>query len=109
MLNKLVSLIQLKDENMLLRYDTTFCLGEFYVTPLLFKHVIFDKLPVMQVLFLISERKLQEVHETLFKIFTSHVKRTIDIPIVVDMVIGIVNALQEQTKLTVMGCWRHMK
>ena len=79
------SLIQLKDENMLLSYDTAFCLGEFYFSPLLFKRVIFDKLPVMPVLFLISERKLKEVHETLFKIFTSYVKRTTDIPIVVDM------------------------
>lgn len=102
-LNELDSLIQFKDENMLLSYDTTFCLGDFYVSPLLFKHIIFENFPVMPALFLISERKLQEVHGTLFKIFTTHVKRTTAIPIVVDMEVRIVNAIKEQTKLSVMG------
>ena len=109
LLNELDTLTRIKDEHMLLSYDTTFCLGEFYVSPLLFKHIMFESLPVIPALFLISERKLQEVHESLFKIFMSHIKRTADVPIVVDMEAGIVNAIQKETNMALMGCWRHMK
>ncbi len=47
----------------LLSYDTTFQLGDFYVSPLLFRHTIFNSLPVIPALFLIHERKSQQVHE----------------------------------------------
>ena len=49
----------------LLSYDTTFQLGDFYVSTLLFRHVIFKESPVIPALFLIHERKFQSVHETL--------------------------------------------
>ena len=95
LLNELDTLTCIKDEHMLLSYDTTFCLGEFYVSPLLFKHIMFESLPVIPALFLISERKLQEIHESLFKIFMSHIKRTADVPIVVT----IVGSMPLQTQL----------
>lgn len=52
----------------LLSYDMTFQLGDFYVSSLLFRHVIFKESPIIPALFLIHERKFQSVHETLFQI-----------------------------------------
>ena len=51
------------DQPQLLSYDTTFQLGDFFVSPLLYRHVIFTKSPVIPALFLIHERKFQDVHE----------------------------------------------
>ena len=47
----------------LLSYDTTFQLGDFYLSPLLFRHTLFSSSPVIPVLFLIHERKFQMCHE----------------------------------------------
>ena len=51
----------------LLSYDTTFQLGNFYVSPLLFRHTLFSSSPVIPVLFLEHERKFQLVHDEFMK------------------------------------------
>ena len=51
----------------LLSYDTTFQLGDFYLSPLLFRHTLFTSLPVIPAIFLIHERKFQRVHEELMQ------------------------------------------
>lgn len=93
----------------LLSYDTTFCLGEFYVSTLLFRCSVFEENPTVPSLFLFHERKHQSVHELLFSIFTKLIKRTAGLPIVVDMEQGIVNAIKTKTGLAVAGCWRHLR
>ena len=50
----------------LLSYDTTFQLGDFYVSTLSFRHTLFKEAPVMPVCFLIHERKFQACHDHLF-------------------------------------------
>ena len=50
----------------LLSYDTTFQLGDFYVSTLAFQHVLFKEAPVIPICFLIHERKFQECHDQLF-------------------------------------------
>ena len=52
----------------LLSYDTTFQLGDFYVSTLAFRHTLFKEAPVIPVAFLIHERKLQACHDELFGI-----------------------------------------
>ena len=51
----------------LLSYDTTFQLGDFYVSVLSFKHVLFKENPVIPVAFMFHERKFQTVHEHFLK------------------------------------------
>ena len=46
-------------------YDTTFQLGDLYLSPVLFKHVLFESQPVIPAAFLIHERKLQSGHKEL--------------------------------------------
>ena len=43
-----------------LSYDTAFQLGDFYVSPLLFRHIVFKEEPCILAMFLIHERKLNE-------------------------------------------------
>ena len=47
----------------LLGYDTTFKLGDIYVSVLVFRHAMFNDSPVIPVAFLIHDRKFQKVHE----------------------------------------------
>ena len=51
------------NDPILMSYDATFQLGDFYVSPFLFKHVLFESHPVMPVAFLLHERKFQSAHE----------------------------------------------
>ena len=51
-------IIELKsDEPVYLVYDTTFNLGDCYVSPIVFKHVLFEESPLVPLAFLIHERK----------------------------------------------------
>ena len=50
-----------------LYYDTTFCLGNFYVSALLYRNDAFDGAPVMPLLLLVHERRMTESHELLLK------------------------------------------
>ena len=52
----------------LLSYDTTFQLGNFYLSTLAFRHTLFEGGPVLPVAFLLHERKLASCHEELFKV-----------------------------------------
>ena len=56
-----------------LSYDTTFELGDFYVSPLVFPHTVFDSEPVVSVAFLIQDRKFPAVHEIFFNVLKSKV------------------------------------
>lgn len=60
------NIMVLTHEGQLLSYDTTFQLGDFYVSPLIFRHLLFNEKPCIPVMFLIHERKLTETHEELF-------------------------------------------
>ena len=51
----------------LLSYDTTFQLGDFYMSVLNFKHTIFREAPVIPAIFMLHERKYQQCHEDFFK------------------------------------------
>ena len=63
-IQELDNVLSLKGDGQLLSYDTTFLLGDFYVSPLIFRHVLFKEQPAV---FLIHERKFIETHEALFK------------------------------------------
>ncbi len=72
----------------LLSYDTTFQLGDFYVSTLLFRYVLFSTSPVVPAFFSIHERKFQSTHEELMKEVCRSVPSLVDgkrkIPLVTD-------------------------
>jgi len=95
----------------MLSYDTTFQLGDFYVSPLLFRHTLFVESPVVPALFLIHERKFETAHEQLFKIAVSKVSALTrkSFQIVTDEEKAIVNAIEKYLpKATRLRCWNHI-
>lgn len=87
-------LLQMESEKpQLLSYDTTFQLGDFYLSPLLFRHTLFTTSPVIPALFLIHERKFQSTHEAFMECLANLVPslksgKTIT-PLVTDEEVGI--------------------
>ena len=53
-------LLMLSSTFQLLSYDTTFQLGDFYVSPLIVRHSIFDQKPCVPLAFMIHGRKLAQ-------------------------------------------------
>ena len=87
-----------------LSYDTTVQLGDFYVSALIFRHIIFRENPCMPASFLIQERKFQKHHE----IFFSFLKDMIKLPkrhvaCVSDGKVGIINVMSCVSNLVVPG------
>ena len=66
--NRLLALHSTLPSSQLLSYDTTFQLGDFYLSPLLFRNTLFQKSPVMPVMFAIHERKLKSTRTEMMKI-----------------------------------------
>ena len=92
-------------------YDTTFQLGDFYVSALSFRHTLFKEAPVMPAAFMIHERKFQSAHNELLatcaKLARSLGKTTH--PLVVDEGKGIVNAVTTNLpSATCLRCWNHL-
>ena len=77
----------------LLSYDTTFELGDFYLSPLLYRHTLFKSCPAIPALFLIHERKFQRDHETFMEYLSTLVptlgKGKKRVPLVTDEEAGI--------------------
>ncbi|XP_044182200.1 uncharacterized protein LOC122963007 [Acropora millepora] len=94
----------------LLSYDTTFTMGDFYVSILIFRHTFFLKNPCIPALFLIHERKYEECHRKLFHILDKLVKfpRGEKIACVTDGERGIVNSVQSLPQLVDVRCWNHV-
>ena len=97
----------------LLSYDTTFQLGNFYLSPLLFRHVLFDEKPVIPVAFMIHERKFQSAHEEFVKFISlqlpSLLKLKAPIPIITDDESGICNAIDKCLPgVHPLLCWNHL-
>ena len=105
-------LLQLKtDDPIPLYYDTTFCLGDFYVSTLEFQHVMFEEKPVIPLAFMVHERKFQKCHEQFLDLIKEKIPNLErkNVPIVTDRETGIVNAFTKilpNSKLLI--CWNHI-
>ena len=67
LVDELDRVLLLACSSQLLSYDTTFELGDFYVSPLIFRHTLFSEAPCIPAMFLVHERKLTETHQEMFK------------------------------------------
>jgi hypothetical protein len=93
-------------------YGTTFNLGDCYVSPIVFKHILFDETPLVLLVFLIHERKHAKCHHLLFKFLKEKIPR-IDkkqVPFVDDKEPGLKKAIQNNfPNCSIMFCWNHLK
>jgi len=95
----------------LISYDTTFCLGDLYVSVLIFRMVLFSSAPFIPGLFFIHNSKTTAVHREFFdtaRQLLPNLEST-NIPIITDREGGIVNAISQSlsTAQHVLG-WNHL-
>ena len=109
--NKLDRVLVLDTSSQLLSYDTTFKLGDFYVSPLIFRHTLFKETPCIPAMFLIHERKFAEMHQEMFRECAKRIPslRKVNCPLVTDKESAIVNAINsELPAVAVLHCWNHI-
>ena len=81
------------ENSQLLSYDTTFQLGNFYLSPLLYRQTLFSSSPVIPAFFMIHERKFQSTHEECMQLLAKSVPNLVTgkkmVPLVTDEEPGI--------------------
>ena len=94
-----------------LSYDTTFDMGDFYLSVLTFRQTEFKETPVVPLLFMIHERRLESVHDFFFKrlvVLIPEIKRCKRLVIVSDEETAIVNAIRNNLpEVPRFRCWIH--
>ena len=114
MLKNVNRLLSITDGHLqhLLSYDTTFQLGDFYVSPLLFRNVLFSKFPIMPVAFLVHERKLRYCHEEMFRVIAKELPSLVNgsqmIPMVTDDEKAFDIIESHLPKVRRLLCWNHI-
>ena len=114
MLKNVNRLLSITDGHLqhLLSYDTTFQLGDFYVSPLLFRNVLFSKFPIMPVAFLVHERKLRYCHEEMFRVIAKELPSLVNgiqmIPMVTDDEKAFDIIESHLPKVRHLLCWNHI-
>ena len=98
----------------LLTYDTTFKLGDFYLSTLIFKQTEFKEGPIMPVAYIIHEVKTQSVHELFFKFISQILPGLNDDNcrslFVIDEEKAIYNALHKYfPNIPIFRCWNHVQ
>lgn len=93
-----------------LHYDTTFNIGDFYLSILVFQHPIFENGRTISLAYLMHYKKTYELNKLFFETFKSHLKNeTFDMKIVTDRESAITKAIRmvlPQSKL--FFCWNHI-
>ena len=87
MITQFNQLVDVKSaEQLFLSYDTTFNLGDCYVSAIGFKHTLFKETPLVPLAFVIHDRKFGSVHEHFFSFIKSAIPKISKkkIPIVID-------------------------
>lgn len=95
----------------LLSYDTTFLIGDFYVSVLVFKHVWFECSPTIPVAFYIHDRKSEEIHHDFWRKICKlvpNLNRETTV-VVTDREKAVVNAIKKTVpNATLVHCWNHI-
>ena len=108
--NKL--LMMKSNEQLYCVYDTTFQLGDFYITVVCFRHILFENNPFIPLAFLLHGKKLQFNHEDFITSLSRRIPnlKKSNIPIIVDREKGITNAFEAVLpNINVLHCWNHLK
>ena len=112
MLCEFNKLVLLNHKGMYLTYDTTFCLGDFYVSIIVFRHILFKKDPLIPLAFMVHDRKFQNVHKKFLQMISIHVPniQKMKVPFVSDREPGILNAIKiVLPECPLLICWNHVK
>ncbi len=103
--------LMLSNTFQLLSYDTTFQLGDFYVSPLIARYSIFEQKPCVPIAFMIHERKFSSTHQEMFRECVKKIPslKSSPCPIVVDKEKAIMNAIHmEMPGIPLLLCWNNL-
>lgn len=107
-MNELIQLVPV-DNNSVMSYDTTFCLGDFYVSFVVAPCTRFVENPIVPLAFVLHERKFQSVHATFFEHVVEKIVSNRKCYIVTDGEAGIMTAISSVLpKCTLLTCWNHL-
>jgi len=96
---------------LVLHYDTTFNIGDFYMSILVYKHPAFEKGPVIPLACMLHHSKKSDVHKLFFENFKTKCKATeiCGLKFVTDREAGITKALQSSLpNVKLYYCWNHI-
>ena len=84
--DELDRVLVLDPNSQLLSYNTTFKLGDFYVSPLISRHTHFKETPCISAMFLIHKHKFAKPHQEMFKEYAKRIPslRKVNSPLVTD-------------------------
>jgi hypothetical protein len=93
----------------LLSYDTTFSLGDFYLSILIAQIDSFNERPCFPVGYLIHDRKFTETHVEFFRHLKKHCDPRFQGVVVTDGEIAVANAVQQTfPEWSIVSCWNHI-
>ncbi|KZS13011.1 Uncharacterized protein APZ42_021947 [Daphnia magna] len=95
-----------------LSYDTTFLIGDFYLSFLVFRETEFSSAPAIPCIFFIHERKLLETHEEFWSLVVRYVpepKKCKNTYIVTDQEAAVVSAIKKfLPDIDLFRCYNHL-
>jgi hypothetical protein len=109
--SELDNMLAIGDAGQLLSYDTTFNLGDPYLSLLIFRHTACTGNPCIPAVFLLHERKFTSTHKNFFCDLKQLVPSlcTSNSPIVTDQEKAITNAIDaEVPHIAHVYCWNHV-
>ena len=101
MVSEFTTLLKSYSNIVTLYYDTTFKLGDFYSTPIVFRHVLLKREPCLPLCFMIHRRKFQSIHERFLQILCDQMPTLFEanICIIMDREKSIINAITKVNML----------
>lgn len=113
LLEELNKLLMVKsNEPLLMSYDTTFEVGDFFISAFVFKHVLFQGGVAIPAAFMVHDRIQGELHDNFWKKMAKMVPNLTkyDNIFVTDREKGIRNAIQNNLPNSkIFHCWNHIK
>lgn len=104
----LMKMVQTSD-SILLSYDTTFLLGDFYLSVLVLKLSAFCEAPIIPIGFVLHDRKFQAVHASFCEQLRPRLKVAGNVVLVTDGELAITSAFKEAyPKWRMVNCWNHI-
>jgi len=95
-----------------LSYDTTFTLGDFYLSVVLFRQTEFESNPVIPLAFMLHERKTKTTHDVLWqhlRVACPELASTNNVNITTDGELAITSAIRDAfPSLPHFFCWNHV-
>uniref|UniRef100_A0A8D8WUU0 MULE transposase domain-containing protein n=1 Tax=Cacopsylla melanoneura TaxID=428564 RepID=A0A8D8WUU0_9HEMI len=97
--------------SVVLFYDTTFELGDFFLSVLSYKHPLFANAPTIPLVYMLHDRKFEEIHTHFFTTLSNKFKCfNSELNIVTDREKSIVNSIRKARPLSRhYPCWNHIQ